>query len=417
MRIAYLANSFPEAVESYVWEEIAELRCQLAMVVACSVKRPATPPRDADDLMAETRYLLPLRLWDSLRATLLLVASIMKVRDLVRRVVFGPEPLAKKMRTVAHTWLGAYFAMHLRDFRPDCIHVHHGYFASWIGMVAARLCSASFSMTLHGSDLLVRADYLDVKLANCARCFTVSEFNQRYLLDRYPQIDPERVAVRRLGIDPAEWKPVGPLWQGAFRIACVGRLHAVKNHAFLLLACRSLKESGMGFECRIAGEGEERPRLEHLIRALNLEKHVKLLGHVARADLPSLYAQTDVAVLTSRSEGVPVTLMEAMAMERIVVAANITGIPELVIHGKTGFLYRPNSIEDFIVQLKLALHSARLSRAMGIAARQYIRDHFNGPKNTARFAEQFLGRVHPERLETVPPVVPETNENPVLQQI
>ncbi|HEX7894328.1 MAG TPA: hypothetical protein VF447_09075, partial [Terriglobales bacterium] len=96
---------------------------------------------------------------------------------------------------------------------------------------------------------------------------------------------------------------------------------------------------------------------------------------------------------------------------------NITGIPELVIPGKTGFLYRPNSIEDFIVQINLALHSARLSRAMGIAARQYVRDHFNGPKNTAIFAEQFLGRVRPGRLETVPPAAHETNENPVLQQI
>lgn len=418
MRIAYLANSFPEAVESYVWDEIEELRRHGAAAVACSVKRPATPPRGAGDLMAETRYLLPLSLWDCFRATLLLVGRIMKIRDLVRRVVSGPEPLRKKIRTLAHTWLGAYLAVRLRDFRPERIHVHHGYFASWVGMVAARLSGASFSMTLHGSDLLVRADYLDTKLANCTRCFTVSEFNRRYLLDCYPQIGPERVAVRRIGIDTVKWKPAArEPRQGTFRLACVGRLHAVKNHAFLLLACRTLKESGMDFECRIAGEGEERERIEYLIRVLNLEDEVKLLGHVARADLPSLYAESDVVVLTSRSEGVPVTLMEAMAMERVVVAPNITGIPELVIQGKTGFLYRPNSIEDFIVQLNLALHSARLSRAMGIAARQYVRDHFNGPKNTAIFAEQFLGRVRPGRLETVPPAAHETNENPVLQQI
>lgn len=418
MRIAYLANSYPEAVESYVWDEIEELRRQSAMVAACSVKRPATPPRDASGLIAETRYLLPLRLWDSFRATLLLVGKIMKVRDLVRRVVSGPEHLSKKIRTLAHTWLGAYLAVRLRDFRPEHIHVHHGYFASWVGMVAARLMGASFSMTLHGSDLLVRADYLDIKLANCTRCFTVSDHNRRYLLDQYPHISAERVVVCRLGIDLAEWKPVThESRQGPFRIACVGRLHAVKNHAFLLLACRTLKDSGIDFECLIAGEGEERKRIEYLIRALSLQQHVRLLGHVVRSDLPSLYAESDVVVLTSRSEGVPVTLMEAMAMERTVVAPNITGIPELVIPGKTGFLYRPNSIEDFIVQLNLALHSARLSRAKGIAARQYVLDHFNGPKNTARFAEHFLGGVRPGRLETVPPAALETNENPVLQQI
>src|SRR6185312_8700187 len=161
------------------WEEIAELRHQSAMLVACSVKRPATPPCGSSDVIAETRYLLPLRLWNSLRATLLLLWKIIEVRDLVRRVVFGLEPLSKKIRTLLHTWLGAYLAVRLRNFRPDCIHVHHGYFAAWVGMVAARLTGAGFSMTLHGSDLLVRADYLDVKLANCTRCFTVSDFNRR----------------------------------------------------------------------------------------------------------------------------------------------------------------------------------------------------------------------------------------------
>lgn len=417
MRIAYLANSYPEALESYVWEEIGELRRHSAVVMPCSVKRPARPPCEASSLVAETRYLLPLNLWDSLGAGLLLLSKLLLLRDLVRRVVFGPEPLAKKMRTVAHTWLGAYLAVRLRHFRPEHIHVHHGYFASWVGMVAARLSGASFSMTLHGSDLLVRADYLDIKLANCTRCFTVSEFNRRYLLDRYPQIGAEHVVVRRMGIDPAEWTPIAHgQRQGTFRIACVGRLHAVKNHDFLLLACRTLKESGMDFECKIAGEGKEREKLEHLIRALNLEQHVKLLGHVGRADLPSLYAQTDVVVLTSRSEGVPVTLMEAMAMERVVVAPNITGVPELVIHGQTGFLYRPNSIEDFVVQLNIALHSARLSRRVGMAARQYVLDHFNGLKNVPTFVEQFLEAM-PLGRQAVPAGASKTHENPVLQQI
>src|SRR6185437_8834570 len=100
MRIAYLANSFPEAVESYVWEEIAELRRRSAMVVACSVKHPATPPRDADDLTADTRYLLPPSLWNSIRATLLLLWKMMELRDLVRQVLLGREKRSKKIRTL-----------------------------------------------------------------------------------------------------------------------------------------------------------------------------------------------------------------------------------------------------------------------------------------------------------------------------
>ena len=120
----------------------------------------------------------------------------------------------------------------------------------------------------------------------------------------------------------------------------VGRLHPVKDHAFLLRACHELKTSGADFACLIAGEGPERPWLEHLIRNLGLEDQVKLLGHLSRQQLDACYELCDLVVLTSRSEGIPLVLMEAMARGKIVLAPAITGIPELVKDGETGFLYR-----------------------------------------------------------------------------
>ena len=70
--------------------------------------------------------------------------------------------------------------------------MHHGYFGSWIGMVAARLLGVSFSLTLHGSDLLLDGAYLDTKLENCRFCVTISEYNRRYILEHFPRIDPQR---------------------------------------------------------------------------------------------------------------------------------------------------------------------------------------------------------------------------------
>jgi glycosyltransferase involved in cell wall biosynthesis len=252
-------------------------------------------------------------------------------------VLNGREPLGRRIRTLAHTWLGAYLAARLRRFSPDQIHVHHGYFAAWVGVVAARFLHAGFSMTLHGSDLLVRADYLDVKLKECEFCFTISDFNRRYILDRYPEIDTERIVVQHLGVDPSFWRPLEiAANKNKFSILTVGRLHSVKNHGFLLLACGVLKSAGVRLRCLIAGDGEERPKLEQLIQKMDLGTEVQLLGQVSREKLPDLYAKADVVVLTSHSEGVPITLMEAMAMERIVLAPEITGIPELVLRGKTG---------------------------------------------------------------------------------
>jgi colanic acid/amylovoran biosynthesis glycosyltransferase len=190
----------------------------------------------------------------------------------------------------------------------------------------------------------------------------------------------------------------------------VGRLHPVKNYAFLLLACRELKDRGIRFACRIAGEGRERSALERLIGRLDLHTEVRLLGHLSRDQLHAVYEEATLVVLTSRSEGIPVVLMEAMAHGKTVLAPAITGIPELVCDGKTGFLYRPGCLEDFVTQVERIGKFQPTLGPMQDAARQYVREHFNRKKNVMAFGENFLSRIA-EPLES------KSYANSVLQQI
>jgi len=293
------------------------------------------------------------------------------------------------------------------------IHVHHGYFSSWIAMVAARLLRIPFSMTLHGSDLLLHGVYLDLKLKNCAFCLTVSEFNRRFVLGNYPKIEPGKIVVQRIGVDPPgevvspAARDLAPL---PLMILAVGRLHPVKDHAFLLRACHQLKTRGTDFLCLVAGEGPERPWLEHLIRNLKLEGQVKLLGHLGRQQLDAWYAMCDLVVLTSRSEGIPLVLMEAMAHAKTVLAPDITGIPELVRDGKTGFLYHPGSLDDFVRKIEIIHHSQPAMANLCRAARQHVLEHFNREKNLASLADLLVSRIA-RNMEH------DSHENPVLQQI
>jgi glycosyltransferase involved in cell wall biosynthesis len=307
------------------------------------------------------------------------------------------------------------------------IHVHHGYFGSWIAMTAARLLDISFSMTLHGSDLLLHPAYLDVKLAACKFCLTVSEYNRGYILANYPQISREKVFVSRMGVDvPSNLNapPARASHDLRLKLLAVGRLHPVKDHAFLIRACAQLAAQGVDFECSIVGEGPERKLLEKLIAEYHLGQQVTLLGQVERAGIGYLYDAADVVVLTSRSEGIPLVLMEAMAHAKIVVAPAITGIPELVITGKTGFLYEPGSMSDFLGQLlfirsmtfaapdaegKVKTSDGRLDWIRH-AARVQVLQNFNRAKNLKCFADLFLRRIAPQR-ERIP------DENLVLQQI
>jgi colanic acid/amylovoran biosynthesis glycosyltransferase len=425
LTIAYLANRLPSSFERYVVEEIEELRRRGVSVIAGTVWKPAiTNAVDggpAPDIVLQSAGVVVL-----LRGLWLCVRKWGQISGLIGRVVCrGREGQVKRMKALLHTWLGACYASRLEGSGVQHIHAHHGYFGSWIAMVAARFLGTGFSMTLHGSDLLVESgNYLDVKLENCKFCLTISEYNRRYILNCYPRVSAAKVVVSRLGVEVDDRAGLPAVARAAdssrFTLLSVGRLHAVKDHAFLVRACAELRTRGLDFKCWIAGEGDERRRLESLIRKCGLEERVMLLGHVARERMNSLYERADVVVLTSRSEGIPVVLMEAMSRGRIVLAPDITGIPELVIAGNTGFLYERGSPADFVSRL-LMVHSLMRARGasdggvspshisapisvchfgsaaqldwMRHAARAQVRLKFNRGKNLEAFAELFMQRI------------------------
>ncbi len=431
LTVAYLANMFPSAVEPYVVEEIEELRRRGVRVIAGSVRKPA----DATLLMGcEAEVVLePLTPTILLRAVWLSVRRSRAILPLLVRILFrGREGPFKRVKALAHTWMGACYAVRLQKRAADHIHVHHGYFGSWIAMVAARLLDVNFSITLHGSDLLLHGTYLDVKLQSCALCLTVSDYNRNYILQRYPDLDSQKVVVERLGVDvPEHLASRRKAEDEPFTVLAVGRLHPVKDHAFLVQACVELRDRNVDFACSIAGEGPERRNLEKLIRKRSLEKQMTLLGHVARGDMNPLYDSADVVVLTSRSEGIPLVLMEAMARGKIVLAPAITGIPELVIPGQTGFLYQPGSLNEFVNLLELIRSltirspiegrndpECRSSQSSALrpldwvrhAARVQVLHNFNRTRNLELFGDLFLQRIASHR-ESI------AHEDFVLQQI
>jgi len=412
--LAYLTNQYPAAVEPYVVEEIRELRSRGVNVIPCSVRLAEVAlDEELTSFAAETSSLEPIRHWVLAKAAWRCVRNFRLLSGLVERIILGGrESLPRRVRALLHTWLGVYYALLLEGKDVGHIHVHHGYFASWIALVAARMLGISFSMTLHGSDLLLHSTFLDVKLENCRFCFTVSQFNRQYILKHFPDIKADKIIVQPLGVDlpsSPEVLPEPNLTATPPVVLAVGRLHAVKNYPFLIIACHWLKQSGRQFLCLIAGDGPERPSLERLIRDLGLQAEVRLLGHCSRRRLGNFYRLSDVVVLTSHSEGIPLVLMEAMAHGKPVLAPAITGIPELVSDGKTGFLYRPGSMEDFLANLEMIFTSRSALAPVGRAARRYVLEHFHRQKNLANFGDVFLAQIAAQER---PPY-----EGLVLQQI
>jgi glycosyltransferase involved in cell wall biosynthesis len=417
--IAYIANEFPSSLEPYVSDEITELRRSGAQVICCSGKRvsPNNLSFAERAFWKETRFFQPLSDHELVRAARRLASDRHNLWQLLRPVLWerGASP-SRRIRTLGHTLMGAALAEQLAPIDVEHIHAHHGYFASWMALVAARLLGIGFSFTLHGSDLLQRADLLSAKLRACQFCVTVSDYNRQYILRNYPSTPSEKVIVQRLGVDRMlTWPTPAPTAeakveakQQRFCLLSVGRLHRVKDYRFLIQACAALRDQGLEFICWIVGEGPERPALESQIRALGLQGRIHLIGHVLRTDLPGYYRYADLVVMTSKSEGIPVVLMEAMAHKKLVLAPAITGIPELVEHERTGFLYQPGSLPDFVSAVSwIQSHKASLAGIQHAAAAS-IAASYNRQRNLRAFAEQFLARI---------PQSDGDYAHPVLQQV
>lgn len=396
--VAYIAGELPSPLEPYVLDEIAELRRRGVQVICCSGKR--VPPNKLSLVercfWKETRFFQPLSDEELMRAARRLASDRHTLWHVLKPALLesGLSP-TRCVRTLGHSLMGAAMAEQLAPLGVEHIHAHHGYFASWMALVAARLLGIGFSFTLHGSDLLLRADLLAAKLRSCQFCVTVSDFNRNYILRKYPSTPASKVIVQRLGVDRVLPSPFPPAEDEPrrFCLLSVGRLQRVKNYEFLIRACAALRDEGLDFLCWILGEGPERPALEHQIKALQLQDRVYLIGHVPRADLASYYRHADLITLSSVSEGIPVVLMEAMAHQRLVLAPAITGIPELVEHGRTGFLYTPGSLPDFLRAVRwIVSHKASLAGIQRAAAAS-VAAHYNRQRNVRLFADQFLARI------------------------
>lgn len=404
--VAYLSNLLPSQVEPYVVDEMEELRRRGIRVVACSARRvphsKLSPAYRADICLQSVSAR---ELSNALRLLWRKRRDVAQV--LILALADTREPWLKRAKALVHTILGACLAAKLEPESVDHIHVHHGYFASWIGMVAARLLGINWSLTLHGSDLLLNPTFLDLKLRTCAAAFTVSEYNLGVLRNKYPE-SATKLRLRRLGTPPATQGPRRTREEkDRFVIVSAGRLHPVKNYGFLLDACAELKRQQTPFLCLIAGDGPERDRLSKQIEKLKLEHETKLVGHLHHDALVRLFAVADLFVLTSKSEGIPVVLMEAMARGLPVLAPLITGIPELVIPGRTGFLYQAGSLHDFVSHVQLIRETFNALGPLRDAARHHIQICFDRTRNLNTFISDLLSLIGATKESF--------HEDPVLQ--
>ncbi len=354
-QIIFLSSVFPSLSETFVFDQFEVLRRAGLPMAIVSNHRPAEhqihPHMRA--IQDQTLYLCDARASEVLAAhgAALLHYPLRYLRALCT-LPFAEESLRTSM---AHL-TGAALLLQRFDHPPrPRLHVHFTYGAAGVALWAARLAGIKYSLTLHGADLIY--DFppdLKDKLAEADALVSISRFNVDFIREKFPLMDPEKIIVIPLGIPPLERAiPQRHGRSGPLRILNVGRLYIHKAQHHLIDACAILAARGKDFRCDIVGEGSYQTFLEERIRQHRLEGKVRLLGPKFHHEVLALYGETDLFVLCSITEGMPLVLMEAMRAGVPVVATAISAIPELIADG--GMLVPPadplalaNAIERFM---------------------------------------------------------------------
>ena len=390
--LAYFFSAFPVLTETLALHQVRATQ-ELGLPCVLAANRRPAPGREHSlykNEVPRTFYLNLVELGTYLRSN-------------INAIVKSPRRYGEALSLVwrwrhRHTWqrcrnlahlLGAAVLSDFLKKQDIChVHVHFAYGAAEVALFLEALSGIPFSLSIHGSDVLLENRLLEEKLRRAR--FIVS--NCRYfvgdLTSRFPSLADQKFYVVRGGVDmnASIWRPA-PVSEtaGTLRLLNVARLAPVKAQNLLIEALAKLKVQGIPFSCRIIGEGPLRQALENQANAVGIQENIHFLGACQESEVRQQYDWSQAVVLSSRSEGTPMTIIEAMAKARAFVAPRITAIPEMIEDGQNGLLFTPGSATDLARQLALlALHHELLTQ-MSSKARRRGEEIFDLTINAKKF--------------------------------
>jgi colanic acid/amylovoran biosynthesis glycosyltransferase len=363
VKVGYLVNQYPKVSHTFVRREIHALEDLGVDVARFTVRRVDEPLEDAADRSEaeKTRVILD----EGARGL---------ARGLLRTALKRPRAFASAARKAVRLGLGsdrgllvhaAYLAEAcvLAEWLDDAgvthVHAHFGTNPATVAMLCRDLGGPTFSFTVHGPEEFDKPEaiHLEEKIRAARFVAGVSSFGRSQLFRRARARDWEKIHVVRCGLDPSLLEAVPTPVPDVPRLVCVGRLCEQKGQVLLVEAVARLHAEGAPVELVLVGDGELRGEIEAAIARHGIGANVRITGwasgDVVRRELLAARAMA----LPSFAEGLPVVIMEALALSRPVLSTYVAGIPELVEPGASGFLVPAGSIEALVEGLREVLRT------------------------------------------------------------
>jgi colanic acid/amylovoran biosynthesis glycosyltransferase len=314
---------------------------------------------------------------------------------------------AAETATAAETHAAIVLARAVRQRGIAHLHAHFASSATTVARIAAAFAGITYSFTAHAKDIFhesVRHEDLERKLADAATTITVSDYNLQYLQRTFGAA-AARVRHVNNGLELARF-PYEPPVGRRRRVVAVGRLVEKKGFAVLIDACALLMERGVAVECDVIGSGELEGALRAHIDRLGVQRCVSLLGSLPQSGVVAAVSQASVLAMPcvvagdGNRDGLPTVLLEGMALGTPCVSTDVTGIPEVIQHERTGLIVPQHDVQSLAAAIEKLLGDGTLQLRLATSARKQIEARFDGRRTASELRTMFdtcvSGRAHME---------------------
>lgn len=383
MRTAYFTGLYPRATDTFIQREVMGLRELGVEVDTFSVRAPGDehivgPEQEAE--RAKSYYLLPANLPKLLLAHLSrLFASPSRYLKGMKLAFKTSQPGIKGgLYQMLYFLEAGLLAQEMVRRKIPHLHNHIANSSCTVAMLAAELGGFSFSFTMHGPHIFFEPMRwrIDEKIRRAKFVACISHFcrSQGMIF-----VEPEhwdKMSIVRCGVDLDLFEPVAHQGQG-HRLLYVGRLAVEKGLPMLLESLKQVAAQSPDVHLTVVGDGADRAFLENLTVEMGLAKNVEFVGYQSQESVRHYLRQTDIFVLPSFAEGIPVVLMEAMAMGVPVVTTQIAGVSELVESGENGYLVPPGDSDALVTAIAKLVDDSDRRAQFGQAGRKKVEQHFD----------------------------------------
>jgi len=377
-RIAYLTGEYPRASDTFIQREVANLRSLGHEVLTCSIRTTGAEHLVGPEQREE--HARTFKVLDAMRNPATVLRAHWRWMKTPGRYLSAlslawqsaPKGIKGRLYNLIYFIEAGVLAAKLADEGVTHLHNHIAKASCTVAMLAGALSGLRWSFTIHGPDIFFEPHHwrIDEKAARAAFVACISHFCRSQLMCFADSDHWHKLHIVHCGVDPFRYAR-GPEHTG-LRALFVGRLAAVKGVPILIEAMAQLARTYPDLTLRLVGDGPDRKTLEAEVSRRGLQDRVVFLGYRSQAEVAAELAQTDVFVLPSFAEGVPVVLMEAMAAQVPVLTTRIAGVPELVEDGVTGRLVPPGNVAAFAQVLDAMLSDSALRARYGAAGREKV---------------------------------------------